>query len=99
MEMKPLGTTGIDVSAVGLGCMNFGMMCDQATTTAIVDASIEAGVNFFDTADIYGGPHGESELFLSKTLGARRGDVIVAPKVCAKSGGGGGAAVGGGTPG
>ena len=97
MEMKSLGTTGIEVSAVGLGCMNFGMMCDQATTTEIVDASIDAGVNFFDTADIYGGPHGKSELLLGKALGSRRGDVIVATKFGAKAGGGGGAIEGGGT--
>lgn len=97
MEMKPLGATGLEVSAVGLGCMNFGMMCDQAATTAIVDASIDAGVNFFDTADIYGGPHGKSELLLGKALGSRRANVIVATKFGAKAGGGGGATDGGGT--
>ena len=56
MKMKPLGHSGIEVSAVGLGCMNFGMMCDQDATTAIVDAALDVGVNFFDVAAIYGGP-------------------------------------------
>ena len=61
MEMKALGGSGIEVSSVGLGCMNFGMMCDQAATDSIVDAAIDSGVNFFDVADIYGGPHGKAE--------------------------------------
>ena len=72
MQMKPLGTSGIKVSSVGLGCMNLGMMCDQATTDSIVSAAIEAGVNFFDTADIYGGQHGKAETLLGKALGDRR---------------------------
>ncbi|TDJ47404.1 MAG: aldo/keto reductase, partial [Gammaproteobacteria bacterium] len=77
MEMKPLGESGIEVSSVGLGCMNFGMMCDQATTDAVVNATLDAGVNFFDVADTYGGPHGSAEELLGKALGARRKDIIL----------------------
>jgi aryl-alcohol dehydrogenase-like predicted oxidoreductase len=97
MKLKPLGKSGIEVSAVGLGCMNFGMMCDQATTDSIVDAAIDAGVNFFDVADIYGGPHGKAEELLGKALGTRRSDIVLATKFGAKQGGGGGAAPGGGS--
>ena len=68
MKKKPLGQSGIDVSSVGVGCMNFGLMCDQATTDAIVAAAIDAGVNFFDVAAIYGGPHGKAETLLGKAL-------------------------------
>ncbi|MBT8440740.1 MAG: aldo/keto reductase [Gammaproteobacteria bacterium] len=97
MKLKPLGNSEIQVSAVGLGCMNFGMMCDQAATTSVVDAAIEADVNFFDVADIYGGPHGKAEELLGKALGSRRCDIILATKFGAKQGGGGGAAPGGGS--
>ncbi|MDP6451036.1 MAG: aldo/keto reductase, partial [Lentisphaeria bacterium] len=95
--MKPLGGSGIEVSSVGLGCMNFGMMCDQSATNEIVDATLDAGINFFDVADIYGGPHGLAEELLSKALGARRKDIILATKFGAKKVGGGGAAEGGGS--
>ena len=94
MKMKPLGNSGLDVSSVGIGCMMFGSMCDQARTQEIVDAALEAGINFFDTADIYGGPHGKSEELLGKALGARRKDVIIGTKFGA---GGRGAAEHGGS--
>lgn len=97
MKRKPLGNSGIEVSAVGVGCMNFGLMCEQDATNDIVNAAIDAGVDFFDTADIYGGPHGRSEEMLGKALGARRKDIVLATKFGAKRGGGGGAADGGGS--
>lgn len=97
MQMKTLGNAGIEVSSVGLGCMNFGMMCDQSVTDDIVAAALDAGVNFFDVADIYGGPHGKAEAMLGAALGDRRKDVIVATKFGAQRGGGGGAAEGGGS--
>jgi aryl-alcohol dehydrogenase-like predicted oxidoreductase len=96
MMMKALGHSGLTVSAVGIGCMNFGAMCDQATTDAIVDAALESGINFFDVADIYG-PGGKSETMLGKALGARRSGVVLATKFGAKLGGRGGAAEGGGS--
>ena len=94
MELKQLGSSDLQISSVGLGCMMFGGMCDQEQTTAIVDASLDAGVNFFDTADIYGGAQGKSETLLGVALGNRRQDVIVATKFGA---GGGGAAEKGGS--
>jgi aryl-alcohol dehydrogenase-like predicted oxidoreductase len=97
MNMKPLGDSGIQVSAVGVGCMNFGLMCDQETTNAIVDAALDVGVNFFDTADIYGGTHGKSEAMLGQALGARRANIVLATKFGAKRVGGGGAAEQGGS--
>jgi aryl-alcohol dehydrogenase-like predicted oxidoreductase len=50
---RRIGSLG--VSAVGLGCNNFGMRIDYAETEAVVRAAVDAGINFFDTADIYGG--------------------------------------------
>jgi len=78
MQVRRLGDSGLKVSEVGLGCNNFGMRIGQEEATAVVDAAIEAGVTFFDTADIYGGT--QSEVMLGKALGARRKDVVVATK-------------------
>jgi aryl-alcohol dehydrogenase-like predicted oxidoreductase len=97
MEFKPLGHSGLTVSSVGIGCMNFGAMCDQATTDAIVGTALEAGVNFFDVADIYGPPQAKSETLLGKALAQRRGSIVLATKFGAKTGGRGGAAEGGGS--
>ena len=68
----------LDVSVVGIGCNNFGRRLDEAATAKVVNAAIEEGINFFDTADTYGGTN--SERFLGKALGKRRNDVIVATK-------------------
>lgn len=76
METRKIGS--LDVSAVGLGCNNFGPRLDAAGTAEVVNAALDAGINFFDTADIYG--KGQSEEYLGRALGARRGDVIVATK-------------------
>lgn len=78
MRTRRLGNSDLEVSEVGLGCNNFGMRIDQAQTTAVVAAALDAGIDFFDTADIYGGT--KSEVFLGKALGARRKDVVVATK-------------------
>src|SRR5689334_11479300 len=53
MKIKSLGRTGLKVSEVGLGTMTFGNQADQATSFAIMDEADKAGVNFFDTADVY----------------------------------------------
>lgn len=79
MEYRRLGDSGLQVSVAGLGCNNFGMRIDAAATQAVVDAAIDAGITFFDTANIYGG-QGRSEEFLGKALGNRRNDVVVATK-------------------
>ena len=79
MEYRNLGNSGLKVSAVGLGCNNFGMKCDAEQTRSVVHRALDEGVNFFDTADIYGN-RGGSEEMLGKALGPRRADVVVATK-------------------
>ena len=76
MKTRTLGS--LSVSVVGLGCNNFGMRCDQAATQLVVDAALDSGINFFDTADIYGGT--KSEVFLGQALGKRRSEVLIATK-------------------
>jgi aryl-alcohol dehydrogenase-like predicted oxidoreductase len=78
MKMRRLGTSGLKVSEVGLGCNNFGMRIDQAATQGVVDAAIDAGITLFDTADVYGGT--QSEVFLGKALGKRRHEIVLATK-------------------
>jgi aryl-alcohol dehydrogenase-like predicted oxidoreductase len=77
MRTRRLGP--LEVSVVGLGCNNFGGRVDEDGTRAVVDAALEAGVTFFDTADIYGG-HGGSETFLGRVLEGRRDQVVLATK-------------------
>ena len=76
MEKRKIGS--LEVSVVGLGCNNFGWRVDANGTAKVVDAALEAGVNFFDTADIYGG--GKSEEFLGAALGSRRKQIVLATK-------------------
>ena len=76
METRNLGS--LEVSLAGLGCNNFGRRINEAQTHAVVDAALESGINFFDTADVYGG--GLSEEFLGKALGNRRDQVLIATK-------------------
>jgi aryl-alcohol dehydrogenase-like predicted oxidoreductase len=79
MEYRNLGNSGLQVSVAGLGCNNFGMRIDGAQTKAVVDKALELGINFFDTADVYGG-RGKSEEFLGSALKGRRREAIVATK-------------------
>jgi aryl-alcohol dehydrogenase-like predicted oxidoreductase len=78
MELRRLGTSGLKVSAIGLGCNNFGMRMDQAQTQVVVDAALDNGVNFFDTADVYGGS--QSEVFLGNALKGKRDKAIIGTK-------------------
>lgn len=78
MEQRRLGNSGLFVSALGIGCNNFGGRVDQTGTRRVVDAALEHGINFFDTADVYG--ERLSEVMLGKALGARRSDVVIASK-------------------
>ena len=79
MEQRKLGQTDLKVSAVGVGCNNFGRrMHDIAAARAVVHRALDLGVTLFDTADVYG--YGTSESFLGECLGARRKDVVVATK-------------------
>ncbi len=79
MRQRPFGTTGVNVSAVGLGCNNFGIRLDREATRTVVHAALDAGVTLFDTADIYGN-RGDSERLLGEALGPRRKDVVVVTK-------------------
>lgn len=79
MRTRALGSSGLQVSELGLGCNNFGGRLDEAGTRAVVDAALDAGINFFDTSDSYGN-YGGSETLLGKILGGRRNDVILATK-------------------
>jgi aryl-alcohol dehydrogenase-like predicted oxidoreductase len=79
VEYRNLGNSGLKVSAVGLGCNNFGIRNDAEQTRAIVHRALDEGITLFDTADIYGNRGGSEEL-LGKALQERRRDVIVATK-------------------
>ena len=77
METRRVGS--LEVSVAGLGCNNFGMRIDDDASKLVVDAALEAGVNHFDTADVYSA--GESETIVGKALaGGRRDDVVLATK-------------------
>jgi aryl-alcohol dehydrogenase-like predicted oxidoreductase len=79
MEQRQLGDTDLLVSRVGLGCNNFGGRIDAAATRAVVDAALDAGITFLDTADIYG-HGGGSERLLGEVLEGRRDRVVLATK-------------------
>ena len=80
MQKRQLGASDIAVSIVGIGGNNFGGRTDLATTARILDAARDLGVNFIDTADMYGGHFGASEEVLGEVLQGRRGDFILATK-------------------
>jgi aryl-alcohol dehydrogenase-like predicted oxidoreductase len=90
MELSRLGRSDIHVSRVGLGCNNFGGRIDLDATRAVVDAALDAGATFFDTAELYGG--GDSERFLGEILEGRREQAVIATKF------GWGAETGAGSP-
>ena len=79
MELRNLGTSGLRVSLVGLGCNNFGWRIGLEDSRKVVDRAIDLGVTLFDTADIYG-EKGGSETALGQILGARRKDIVLATK-------------------
>jgi aryl-alcohol dehydrogenase-like predicted oxidoreductase len=79
MEHRPLGSSGLLVSVVGLGCNNFGGRIDLAASRAVIEAALDEGVTLFDTADMYG-KQGGSEKVLGEVLGARRDDIVLATK-------------------
>jgi aryl-alcohol dehydrogenase-like predicted oxidoreductase len=76
MDTRQIGS--LEVSVVGLGCNNFGRRLDFDATSAVVDAALDSGITFFDTADVYGGT--KSEEYLGRALGRRRDEVVVATK-------------------
>jgi aryl-alcohol dehydrogenase-like predicted oxidoreductase len=96
MDYRPLGQTGLIVSALCLGTMQFGWTADEATAHKVLSAAYEAGVNFIDTADIYsrwanGNPGGVAEQILGRWMqksGIPRDKIIIATKVRGNMGGG-----------
>jgi aryl-alcohol dehydrogenase-like predicted oxidoreductase len=78
MELVDLGSSGLRVARVGVGCNNFGGRIDLDETRAVVEAALDAGVTFFDTAETYGSGH--SERFLGEILEGRRERVVIATK-------------------
>jgi aryl-alcohol dehydrogenase-like predicted oxidoreductase len=78
LPKRGLGRSGVEVSVCGLGCNNFGRRVDLDGTRRVVDAALEHGVTFFDTANTYG--RGQSEEFLGQVLDGRRDQVVLATK-------------------
>src|SRR3981189_1079750 len=79
MQIRNLGGSGLRVSAVGLGCNNFGQRTDLEGSRKVIHKAIDLGVTLFDTADIYAGMGG-SETVLGEVLGDRRKDIVLATK-------------------
>ena len=80
MEYKTIAGTDLKVSVVGIGCNNFGMRCDQSASEAVIHAAFDEGINFFDTADVYGG-RGKSEEILGDAIaGQDRSKILIATK-------------------
>ncbi len=80
MEQRNLGKSGLRVSALGLGCNNFGGRIDLEATRRVVHKALDLGITFFDEADTYGDPRGSSETCLGQILGDRRKDIVLATK-------------------
>ena len=76
LERRKIGA--LEVSLTGLGCNNFGWRIDAAQSGSVVEAALDSGINFFDTADIY--DKGHSEEYLGRALAGRRREVVIATK-------------------
>ena len=86
MKFRNLGRSGLSVSRICLGTMNFGPETDEATSHSIMDSALDHGINFFDTANRYGGPNGPgaTETILGNWFaqgGGRREKVVLATKL------------------
>ncbi len=79
MRTRKLGSSELEVTVVGLGCNNFGGRIDESASRAVIDAALDAGVTFFDTAEVYGGGGGSEEI-IGRALAGRRDSVILATK-------------------
>ena len=93
MEYRYLGRTGLKVSPLCLGTMNFGPQTSEEDSYAIMDRSLEVGLNFFDTANVYGWKKGEgiTEQIVGRWLaqgGGRREQIVLATKVYGEMGDG-----------
>lgn len=82
MQKRPLGKSGLEVSAIGLGCMGmsygYGPAADKKEMLALIHAAVERGVTFFDTAEVYG-PYVNEEL-VGEALAPFKGEVVIATK-------------------
>ena len=78
LPKRHLGDSGLEVSAVGLGCNNFGKRLDLESTAAVLNAALAAGITLFDTADVYG--DGDSERLMGQVLEGRRDEYVLATK-------------------
>jgi aryl-alcohol dehydrogenase-like predicted oxidoreductase len=79
MQQRMLGNSDLPVTLVGLGCNNFGRRADAESSRRVIYKALDAGINLFDTADVYGG-YGASETILGETLGERRKQIVLATK-------------------
>src|SRR5437763_14708337 len=88
IEMRPLGRTGVQVSSLCLGAMNFGGPADEDASEKMLLTALDAGINFIDTADVYTG--GNSERIVGEVLerAGKRDDIVLATKVGIPSGAG-----------
>src|SRR3569623_1222402 len=80
MDIRNLGGSGLRVSAVGLGCNNFGQRTDLDTSRKVIHRALDLGITLFDTADIYSNMGG-SETVLGTVLGDRRKEIVLATKI------------------
>lgn len=87
MEKRTVGNTGLRVSAVGLGCNNFGWTLDAPESERIIHHALDQGITFFDTAPVYGAQPGASEEILGRALAARRQDCVILTKFGVPNGG------------
>ncbi len=86
MEYRKLGNSGLEISEIGLGGNNFGWWADEQTSITVINNAIDAGINFIDTADMYG--RGQSEEFVGKAVKSKRSQLIIATKFASKMGDG-----------
>jgi len=84
MEYRQLGSSGVRVSVIGMGTNQFGRKVEQEAVNEIIDAALELGINFIDTADVYG--EGESETTLGHALKGKWNQVVLATKAYAPMG-------------
>ena len=84
MEYRRLGSSGLRVSEIGLGSNNFGWRIDEQTSIGVINHAVDMGVNFIDTADVYG--RGQSEEFVGKAVKDKRSQVIIATKFASPMG-------------
>jgi aryl-alcohol dehydrogenase-like predicted oxidoreductase len=86
VEYRNVGRSGLQVSAVGLGCNNIGRQVDQAGANAIVNKCVEMGITYFDGADVYGSEPGRGEEVLGRALKPHRRNVVLATKASGRMG-------------